>query len=575
MSYCGKCGAQLSDGAIFCPKCGTSVSPVINDGANNIASKKIIMPLVILVLVLAIAGGGWYLWKNQSEDYSLEGLAKAIVNYDAVGEFHCGRAYVIKYINNPDGSTVFKYGYIDKMGNEVIPCKYVGDEMTDYDFYEGLTAVYNGEKNAYIDVDGKEITSFIYDEAGRFSEGLAVAIRDGKYFIIDTSGKELVELKFTADLGNDCFSEGMFPVWGNEGLGFINTKGELVIPCKYSSDPGIYFSEGLVSVFNGNKYGYIDKTGKEVIPFIYDQAYPFSDGLAPVNKDGKWFYIDKSGKNAFETNSDCLGFEDGLAVEYSEDGQTHFYIDKTGEKAFENEYDAAEPFKDGYARVGKKSGDDYLYGIIDKKGNEVIPCKYKNLYSLSDRLALIQNDDSYGFVDLHGNSTFDIENQEVKNLVKKKLKEKKEKKRKEEEERKRYEEEHSAVSIFNKVNDGDVVWEHYLQVRIEWNGGYTTYERYTWGLFFYPITKNSGKVSILQSHEHSIYLEPYSKHCSYQINNDIIYISENVEDYHYHKYVTLELLIEKQSDNRVQLKDIDSGWNFGPKRKTYRDIMKN
>ena len=466
------------------------------------------------------------------------------------------------------------------MGNEVIPCKYVGDEMTDYDFYEGLTAVYNGEKNAYIDVNGKEITSFIYDEAGRFSEGLAVAIRDEKYFIIDTSGKELVELKYDVDLyRDDCFTEGLLPVWVESGCGYVNSRGELVIPCKYhSNEEGAYpFSDGLAVVYNGEKYGYIDKTGKEVIPFSYDEASSFTEGVAAVGKDNKYFFIDKQGQKVLNTTRSWVeGFHDGFSVECSKDGQTYFYIDKTGEKAFENEYDWAEPFKDGYARVGKKSGDDYLYGIIDKKGKEVIPCKYKNLHSLSERLALIQNDDSYGFVDLHGNSTFDIENQEIKNLVKKKLKEKKEKKRKEEEERKRYEEEHSAVGIFNKVNSGNVVWEHYLQVQREgYDGVYRNYKKITWGLFFYPITKNSGKVSILQSDDRSIFREPYSKHCSYQINNDIIYISENVLDLHYDKYVTLELLIEKKSDYSVELKDIDSGWYFGRKTKTYRDIMKN
>ena len=99
MAFCGKCGNQLEEGAKFCPKCGASVSPVTNDNSGKSSSKKIVIPLIVSILILAIAGGGWYLWKNQSEDYSLEGLAKAIVNYDAVGEFHCGRAYVIKYIN--------------------------------------------------------------------------------------------------------------------------------------------------------------------------------------------------------------------------------------------------------------------------------------------------------------------------------------------------------------------------------------------------------------------------------------------------------------------------------------------
>lgn len=524
MAYCSKCGTQLSDGTNFCPKCGTPCDSSFSQstGENGVVEKKKsskvpIKALLSVILIMALIGGGWLVWKSLGNDYSLDGLAKAVVNYDAVGSFHCGRAHVIKYTNTPDGGIVYKYGYIDKMGNEVIPCKYEGDEMMDYEFHEGLTAVSNGQKYAYIDVDGKEITSFIYDEAGSFSEGYAVVTKNEKNYIIDTSGKELIELKYSPCI-EEMFSEGLFPVWGDDNIGFVNTKGELVIPCKYSSDPGIFFSEGLVNVSNGNKFGYIDKTGKEVIPFVYDYAHPFSDGLAAVNKDEKWFYIDKSGKKVLETNTDCLGFEDGLAVERSEDEHTYFYVDKTGKKAFDGKYDDASPFENGYARVGKKSGDGYLYGMIDKTGKEVIPCKYKNLHSLSEGLALIQVEDTYGFVDLHGKSTFDIENEEVKQLVQQKIKEKEEKKRveekkkreEEEKERKRIEEENKPINRFYSLaNQNQYAWVYQNR---SFDLGYAHV------LYFYPISKNEGYVSRVKFNEdYSGYFRGESVKTTYKI----------------------------------------------------------
>ena len=526
MAYCSKCGAQLSDGTNFCPKCGTPCDSSFSQSAGESgaveqkkSSKVPIKVLLSVILVIALIGGGWLVWKNLGNDYSLDGLAKAVVNYDAVGSFHCGRAHVIKYTNTPDGGMVYKYGYIDKMGNEVIPCKYEGNEMMDYEFHEGLTAVTNGEGMAYIDVDGKEITSFIYDEAGSFSEGYAVVKKNDNYYIIDTSGKELTELKYIPCI-EEVFSEGLFPVWDDDKIGFVNTKGELVIPRKYSSDPGIFFSEGLVNVSNGNKCGYIDKTGKEVIPFIYDNAYPFSDGLAAVNKDEKWFYIDKSGKKVLETNTDCLGFEDGLAVERSEDEHTYFYVDKTGEKAFDGKYDSAYPFENGYACVGKKSGDEYLYGVIDKTGKEVIPCMYKNLHSLSEGLALIQVEDTYGFVDLHGKSTFDVENEEVKRLVQQKMKEKEEKKREEEEkERKRIEEENKPNNRFSSLAKNDYVW-------------ITRHPAKTEVLYFYPANNSEGLVSSVMfppNDFNSYYFSGYSAISSYKImNNTIVFTMSGV-----------------------------------------------
>ena len=76
----------------------------------------------------------------------------------------------------------------------------------------------------------------------------------------------------------------------------------MVIPCVY--DKAISFSEGLAAVKNKDKYGFIDIKGNQVVPCIYDEVYNsanlytyyrFSNGLARVKKAGKWGFIDKRG----------------------------------------------------------------------------------------------------------------------------------------------------------------------------------------------------------------------------------------------------------------------------------------
>lgn len=453
MAYCSKCGTQLSDGTNFCPKCGTPCGNASSQSAEasvvkqKESSKFSSKALLLVILIIALIGGGWFAWKKLVNDYSLEGLAKALPKYNMVGEFHCGRASVIKYEGETEDSE-WKQGYIDKMGNEVIPCKYVGLEMVNYDFHEGLVAVYNGNNWGYIDVDGNEVTDFIYDEAGFFSEGYAVTRRGDNYFIVNKSGKEVAEFGYSVNLDSwetNHFSEGLILVYDNNRLGYLNTKGELVIPCKLeSSEQSSLFSEGLAVAYKGGKHGFIDKTGKEVIPFVYDEANEFSDGLAAVSKDGESFYINKEGQKVLSTN--CLyggGFHDGYAVEKSEDGDTYYYIDKTGKNVFNTKFEFCNSFNNGYARIGKWENEnnhqDILWGFIDKNGKEVIPCKYKDCYTLSEGLArVIQDGDIYGFVDIHGKSTFDIENEDTKQLLQQKRQEKEEKrKRIEEEERRR------------------------------------------------------------------------------------------------------------------------------------------
>lgn len=99
----------------------------------------------------------------------------------------------------------------------------------------------------------------------------------------------------------DNFSDGLLPVTKNKKLGYINAKGEEVIPCtlKYYIEPGMddgsvifgRFKEGLAKVcsFDGEsgaeesfgakniKFGYMDKMGKIIIPPIYQTAGDFSE----------------------------------------------------------------------------------------------------------------------------------------------------------------------------------------------------------------------------------------------------------------------------------------------------------
>ena len=53
-----------------------------------------------------------------------------------------------------------KYGYIDKTGREVIPCKYDDANV----FSEGLAKVKKSGKRGFIDKTGREVVPFIYDE---------------------------------------------------------------------------------------------------------------------------------------------------------------------------------------------------------------------------------------------------------------------------------------------------------------------------------------------------------------------------------------------------------------------------
>ena len=156
-----------------------------------------------------------------------------------------------------------KWGYIDKAGKKVIPCKY--DKA--YEFSDGLALVKLNHKWGYIDKTGTEVIPCKYDDAYSFIDGLARVKLSGKCGAIDKTGKE-------------------------------------IIPIKY--DQLSLFREGLAAVKLNNKYGVIDKTGTEVIPLKYDYADDFCERLAMMKLNGKWRNIDKQGNSEETTNADIV-----------------------------------------------------------------------------------------------------------------------------------------------------------------------------------------------------------------------------------------------------------------------------
>ena len=145
------------------------------------------------------------------------------------------------------------------------------------------------------------------------------------------------------------------------------------------------FSEGLAGFCNGNKFGYINTKGEKVIPAVFDGIQAFSDGVAEVTIKEK-------------VRSD-LGF-----------GHFTVYINKAGEVAFPGKYLRASQFKNGIAYVtdfisGKS-------GYIDKKGkfvltNKQIESEGYSLISCSEGMFEIKNSKGkIGFINSKGDIIF-------------------------------------------------------------------------------------------------------------------------------------------------------------------------
>lgn len=212
------------------------------------------------------------------------------------------------------------------------------------------------------------------------------------------------------------FSEGMATVRKDGKFGFINIKGELVIPCQY-----LYvgpFKEGLACVVkdeNDMNVSFIDTAGK-----ILKTKYPFNV---------QW-YFGTLGNGYIVPEQ--LSFQNGVCeINYTDENVSEtqtVYIDKQLKEIEKpKEENASTSVSDEYEIFSIPSKDVYgdeieLRGLKDKTGKIIIPAKYNNLQLSDNGVVLatlfVEDAESHlhpykpfglqidGYVDFTGKSTF-------------------------------------------------------------------------------------------------------------------------------------------------------------------------
>lgn len=217
--------------------------------------------------------------------------------YYRVNEFHNGIALVkdnmftSAYFINTSGKTILnnrEFG-VSEYNEGLINCKSLIEK-----------------KWGFVDMDNNFIIPPIYDYTSSFHEGLAAVIPTliGKkankkqlFGFVNRNNEVLIPPDF--NIANGHFSEGLCCIWDN-GNGYMDAKGEVVIPCEYLV--GENFSDGLASVQlkKNNKHGFINRDGNMVIKPKFEHVERFENGIAKVTigKDHAVYkegYINKDG----------------------------------------------------------------------------------------------------------------------------------------------------------------------------------------------------------------------------------------------------------------------------------------
>lgn len=167
------------------------------------------------------------------------------------------------------------------------------------------------------------------------------------------------------------------------------------------------FHEGLARVYKDKKYGFIDKLGHEIISCKYDDAEDYDKGISVVTLGDKKGAINRQGDMVIPCKYDNINLckDDSLAAAFI--NETSGFIDLDGNVVVPFDYDYCGTFSEGLADV-RKNG---LIGFVNKNGELVIPCKYKNLYNgcgFREGLVGVSIDgelpgDIWGYIDQNGN----------------------------------------------------------------------------------------------------------------------------------------------------------------------------
>ncbi|MCQ4289555.1 WG repeat-containing protein [Pseudomonas stutzeri] len=152
-------------------------------------------------------------------------------------------------------------GYIDTSGQTIIAFEYSSAESFTKE-QDGLAQVTKGRKHGAIRRDGSVVIPIIYDERFIIQDGYVLATLGGRSLVLTTSGEEVLK----------PYDVIAYDVWG-----------------------GKIANKGLFTVASEGKWGFVNTKGEIVIPFKYDKRAFFGRRYAIVSRDGERFRIDRHG----------------------------------------------------------------------------------------------------------------------------------------------------------------------------------------------------------------------------------------------------------------------------------------
>ena len=257
---------------------------------------------------------------------------------------------------------------------------------------------------SYVDRIIYKFNSIKYDDIQTYFQGsLCKVSNKGKFGFINSKGDkiipciydhvafvlgDLLEIKDESRFRTYC-QDSLLQVKSNNKYGLINLEGKEIIPCKYDELTIFDWEEKLLQVKLDSKYGLINLEGKEIIPCKYDEELRIFDWNKEfILEDNNYFRrVAKIGKVQVRLDNKYglinLKGEEILSCKYDSIGRGGVFIWAEKDDVF-------------IVKLDNK------YGLVDLEGKEIIPCLFEYIEREGGKMFKVRKDNKYGLVDFEG-----------------------------------------------------------------------------------------------------------------------------------------------------------------------------
>ena len=246
-----------------------------------------------------------------------------------------------------------------------------------------------------------------YDQLGLFSEGLAAVYKGEKWGYINTKGEEVIPTTIEAQCVGR-FSEGLAFVLKYDGFNVIDKEGKIVFKGKSYFDAMHYECEDMPYFINGKLYVPIhDEKGNDFKYAVYDkqgnkiQTTSLAEGekVYQKNRNGKYSIFSEEHRVTEQGIYSTVGLKDSIGKEVLSADYEKINGLASGTTNFSNgvvlvvlseEIDEEEEYEDKGGIVSEETR--YYYGYADMKGNDTFSAEQKERCYESKKTSIIKSE---------------------------------------------------------------------------------------------------------------------------------------------------------------------------------------